>query len=324
MPFNKNILKIECKKEIDRITTFILKNVSSMNRDGIVVGLSGGIDSAIITALCVRSLGRERVFGLVLPDKDSSPKSSEFATKEAKRLGIEIKTLDITSILDALGTYENRDSIVKFLLPDFNDKCKYAITLPGNILKSKQLNFFKVKMITENGEVKTARPNKKQINGILAASNTKQRMRMINLYYYAEKKHYLVCGTTNRTEMLQGFFVKYGDGGVDMEPIAHLYKTQIYQMAKYLGISQEIINRKPTPDTYSAEVDDIEFYFRIPFEKLDMLLYAWKNNVPINEVYTVMDLSQEQVERVFKDFNSKYKASKHMLELPPSLEGFGI
>ena len=320
MQFNKDVLKIDSKKEIQRITEFITDNLSAMNRNGIVVGLSGGIDSALIAALCVEAIGKDKVFGLILPEKDSSPRSSQFAEKEAQRLGIETETVDITPFLESFGTYQKRDSIVQSIFPEYNDDCKLKITLPGNILESNQLNIFKLNMINEKGETKTARPGKKELNGIIAASNTKQRTRMLTLYYYAELKHYLVCGTTNRSETIQGFFVKYGDGGVDLEPIAHLYKTQVYQLARQLDISKEIIERKPTPDTYSAEVSDEEFYFRIPFEKLDLLLYAWENEIPVEQVCRAMDLSREQVERVFRDFKGKYSASKHMRELPPSLD----
>lgn len=321
MQFHKDVLELDVKKEINRLTKYIRSNMEKMNREGIVVGLSGGIDSALIAALCVKAVGKENVLGVILPEKDSSSISSELAEREVKRLGIESTKIDITPVLKTFGTYQKRDSIVREIFPNYNNKCKIKITLPGNILEKSQFNIFSIKMQDEEGNTKTARPNKKQLNGIVAASNTKQRMRMLHLYYFAENKRYMVCGTTNRTESLQGFFVKYGDGGVDLEPIAHLYKTQVFQLANYLNINQRIIDRKPSPDTYSAEVTDEEFYFRLPYDKLDLLLYGWENEISFKKIIDEMDLSQEQIKRVFQDFKAKYKASKHMRSLPPSIMG---
>lgn len=320
MEFNRDILKIDCAKEIEKITEFVNRNLLKNNRKGVVVGLSGGIDSALIASICVEALGRENVLGVILPEKESSPLSAKYAQKEANRLDIRTTKLDITSILQAIGTYQKRDTIVKDIFPEYNSKCKLKITLPGNLLEVNRINIFTLKMINESNEAKVARLNKNQLNGIIAASNTKQRVRMLCLYYYAEYNHYLVCGTTNKTETLQGFFVKHGDGGVDLEPLAHLYKDQVYQLAHYLGVSNEIIERQPTPDTYSAEVSDEEFYFRIPYQKLDLLLYGWVNNIPKNQICEAMQLAPEQVDRVFKDFQNKYNTTQHMRELPPTLK----
>jgi NAD+ synthase len=143
---------------------------------------------------------------------------------------------------------------------------------------------------------------------------------MVCLYSFAERENYLVCGTTNRSEAVQGFFVKYGDGGVDIEPLQHLYKTQVYQLAEYLGVIKEIIDRAPSPDTYSFVVTDVEFYFRMPYDTLDLLLYAWENSVPVEEVRVAMGLSEEQVRRAFRDFASKFNATRHLRTFPPTLD----
>lgn len=158
------------------------------------------------------------------------------------------------------------------------------------------------------------------MRGIIAAANTKQRTRMLHLYYYGEVNNYLVCGTTNRTEEVLGFFVKFGDGGVDIEPIAHLYKTQVFQLASHLGVIDEIIKRSPSPDTFSSEVTDEEMYFRIPFNTLDLLLYAWENNIQQKTIMEVMDLTEEQVTSAFRDFHLKNTATKYIREMPPTLE----
>jgi len=174
-------------------------------------------------------------------------------------------------------------------------------------------------LVVNNNLSPSTRLDTASMRNIVAATDTKQRTRMIHLYYYAEMNNYLVCGTTNRNEDVQGFFVKYGDGGVDIEPLAYLYKTQVYQLADYLGVIKEIIERAPSPDTFSFTVSDEEFYFRIPYDKLDLLLYAWENNVAIPEVCEAMSLTEEQVKRVFRDFTSKQNATKHLHILPPTL-----
>lgn len=319
MRFHKNILKIDCEKEVERICQFIHDQTRSMRREGAVIGLSGGIDSSICAELCVKALGADKVFGLILPEKEANPKSTQYALKQAKKMGIEAETTDITPTLEALDTYGKRDRIIKEIFPEYNSRFKIKITLPSDLLSRDAFNIFSLTIDDSKGRKKSVRLGKEELNGIVAATNTKQRTRMMYLYYNAEKKNYLVCGTTNRSETLQGFFVKYGDGGVDIEPIAYLYKTQVYQLSEYLGVIQEIRQRVPSPDTYSLEVSDEEFYFRMPYEKLDLLLYAWEHRIPIPQICRVMALSEEQVKRVFRDFESKSHATRHLRSLPPSM-----
>ena len=291
----------------------------ALKRDGIVLGLSGGIDSALSAELCVRAIGKESVLGLILPERDSNPISAKYAIRQAENLGMTIKEIDITPVLECFGTYEKRDNHIRKIFPDYKSDNEFNITLPANLLSKDAYNIFNLNIKNPNGNVKSIRLDKKTLNGIVAATDTKQRTRMMHLYYYAEMNNYLVCGTTNRTELMQGFFVKYGDGGVDIEPIAHLYKTQVYQISMHLGIIKEIVDRIPSPDTFSYQVSDEEFYFRMPYDILDPLLYAWENKVEIPEVCEVLDLERQQVERVFRDFTSKYVATKHLRQLPPTL-----
>jgi NAD+ synthase len=319
MKFHKDVLRIDCEVEVERICEFIRHQVNVQKREGAIVGISGGIDSALASALCVKALGKDKVLCLILPEKESSPDSAEFASKHSKKLDVKTVTVDITPSLEGLGTYQKRDEAIKKLFPEYNQQHKSKITLPADLLARDAFNFFSLKIEDDKGNVKSTRLNNRNAQAIIAASNTKQRMRMIYLYYYAELNNYLVCGTTNRSEDIQGFFVKYGDGGVDIEPLAHLYKTQVYRLAEYMGVIKEILNRVPTPDTYSFMQSDEEFYFRMPYATLDLLLYAWENKVPPAEAGETMGLTEEQVNRAFRDFNAKATATRHLHAMPPML-----
>jgi len=319
MTFHKDILKIDPEKEADRVCDFIREQTRAMRWEGIVIGISGGIDSAVCSELCVKALGKDKVFGLILPEKESNPVSKEFAAKHAQKLGIATEIIDITPTLEGFGTYWRRDDVVKKVFPEYGEGYKMKITLPANLLARDAFNFFTLTIDDGRGNTKSARLKKDVLNAIVAATDTKQRTRMMHLYYYAEKMNHGVCGTTNRSETIQGFFVKFGDGGVDIEPIGHLYKTQVYQLAEHLGVIEEIINRPPSPDTFSFVVSDEEFFFRMPYHTLDLLLYAWENKLASDEVCEVMGLTKDQVERAFRDFSAKYRASEHLRMLPPSL-----
>ncbi len=319
MVFDKNILKIEPKVEMDRLCGFIRTQTAEMKRDGAVIGISGGIDSAVSLTLCVRALGKSNVLGLILPEKESNPVSANYASIHAKMLGVDTITVDITPTLNGFGTYQKRDNVIKKFFPEYNSHYKSKITLPADLLTRDAFNVFTLKIEDDQGNVKSARLDTRSMRSIVAATDTKQRTRMMYLYYYGEMNNYLVCGTTNRTEDVQGFFVKYGDGGVDIEPLAHLYKTQVYQLADYLEVIKEIRERAPSPDTFSFTVSDEEFYFRMPYGILDLLLYAWESKIPLAEVTKALDLSEEQVKRAFRDFVAKSRVTRHLHMLPPTL-----
>lgn len=320
MQFHRDILRINPEAEVKKISQFIREmTFKNFKRRGAVIGLSGGIDSAVTAELCVRALGKDNVFGLLLPEKESNPISLAFGQKQAEKMAIDCITVDITKNLESLGIYENRDAVIKETFPEFDDTYRFHVTLPQNLLEKDRLNYHSITIEDKNGNKKTKRLSGKDWLGISACQNMKQRTRMIQLYYYAEKKNYIVAGTTNKTEVVQGFYVKFGDGGVDIEPIAHLYKTQVYDVARHLGVIEEIIKRPPSPDTYSLPVSDKEFYFCIEYELLDLLLYAFENSIPPDDISKALGLNKEQIQRVFRDFAAKERATWHLRQQPPSL-----
>ena len=319
MKFRRDVLALDCAAEARRISEFIVERMNWLKRDGAVVGLSGGVDSALAAALCVKALGFEKVIGLVLPERESNPLSRDYALKEARRLGIRVEVIDITPTLEAFGTYEKRDEAIRGICPQYGPGWRSKITLPSDLLARDAFNFFSLRLVAPDGRESTIRLKKETLFKIVAATDTKHRTRMMHLYYWAERLNFYVCGTTNRTEVLQGYFVKHGDGGVDLEPIAHLFKTQVFALAEHLGVIEEIRKRVPSPDTFSWEVSDEEFYFRMPYETLDLLLFAWENEVPAEEVGPVMGLSPDQVRRAFRDFTAKYVATQHLRAVAPSL-----
>ena len=320
MTFAKTVLDIDPGKEISRVSEFIYESTfNKFRRRGAVVGLSGGVDSAVIAKFLVQALGKERVLALLLPEKESNPISTEYGLKQAKKLDIETVLVDITDRLKTLKVYEERDFVIKNIFPEFDSSFRFHITLPQNLLEKDRINYPNITIEDKEGKRQTKRISAKDWLKISACQNMKQRVRMVELYHHSEMNHYIVAGTTNKTEVCQGFFVKYGDGGVDLEPISHLYKTQVYQLAKNLGVIEEIILRPPTPDTYSLPVTDKEFYFCIDYDLLDLLLYAFHNNINLDDIASALDLEHHQIKRVFRDFRSKEEATWHLRQLPLSM-----
>ncbi|HHE40839.1 MAG TPA: NAD(+) synthase [Candidatus Cloacimonetes bacterium] len=320
MIFNLDVLKIDPAQQLEKLSKFIVEQMKVVfHRKGVIVGLSGGIDSACIAAVAVHAIGKEKVVGLVLPETESNPISSEYAIKHAQALGIEHRQINITPTVDSVVHYKWRDEFMEKLIPEYKPGYKYNITLPTDLLERNSFNFYSLQVQMPDGEIKKKRLNLEEFRTITSFANIKIRARMLHLYAEAERRNLLVVGTTNRTEFILGDFCKYGDGGTDIEPLSYLYKNQIYQLSDYLEITPEIIDRKPSPDTFSLPVSDQEFFFRIPFAKLDHLLYAWEHDVPINDVANVLVISEDAVERAFKDFASKYRATAHLREVPNAL-----
>ncbi len=319
MKFDLDVLKIDPVQELERLSKFVVEQVNAFRKRGVIVGLSGGIDSACIAAVAVHALGKDKVVGLVLPEAESNPISSEYAIKHAKALGMEHRQIDITPTVDSIVQYKWRDEFIQKMIPEYKPGYKYNITLPTDLLERASYSFYRLQVQMPDGELKSKRLKPDEFLTITSFANIKIRARMLHLYAEAERRSLLVAGTTNRTEFILGDFCKYGDGGTDIEPFTHLYKNQIYQISDHLKVIQEIVDRPPSPDTFSLPVSDQEFFFRISFDKLDHLLYGWEHEVPTNEAAKVLDLSEEAVDRAYKDFASKFRATAHLREVAKPL-----
>jgi NAD+ synthase len=319
--FNKDILLIEdIEVECNRIIEGIRESVTNkLHRKGGVIGISGGIDSSVTMALAAKALGDENLIGIMLPEKDSSGDSALFAQKLADKFNVRTLTENITGALEGFGCYERRDEAVKKIFPEYDPSSyKMKIGIRNSGLFTNLPPIFSVTIVDSKGNEQSKRVPPDELRQIEAASNLKQRCRMSMLYYHAERLHYAVIGTPNKHEVEQGFFVKNGDGGADVMPISHLYKTQVYQMAHFLGVPSEIINRTPTSDTYSAEQTQEEFFFQMPFQQMDLYWYAFKNNYDPGEVGNVMGRSAEEVEKVFNGFERKIKTTEYLRMAPIS------
>jgi NAD+ synthase len=290
-----------------------------LKRFGVVIGLSGGIDSTVCAALSVRALGKERVFGLLMPERESSDETRRLSRMLAKTLGIEHVEEDLTPILDAAGCYKRRDDAVRSVVPEYGPKHSCKIVLPS-VVDSDMYRVFSVVVRSPEGKETKARLSAEAVREIVAATNFKQRVRKMLEYHHADRKNYAVIGTPNRLEYDQGFFVKLGDGAADIKPIAHLYKTQVYALAKYLGVPDEIQSRPPTTDTYSLAQSQEEFYFSLPYDKMDLALYARSANKPAASVAKALGISPEQVERVYRDIDSKRQMAKYLHAEPLLIE----
>jgi NAD+ synthase len=302
MTFHRDVLKLDPEREVNRIVEKLRHNIFDvLKRKGGVLGVSGGVDSAVVLALAVRALGPERLVALLLPEMESSPESAQLARQVCHQFGVKPLVEDVTGPLLGFGCYRRRDEAVRAVFPEYDSTYRLKITLPSSLLDQQTLNVFRVTIVSPEGEEKSKRLRPAQLRQIVAASNFKQRSRVALLYYHAELHDYAMIGTPPKNEHDLGFFVKYGDGAMDVKPIGHLYKTQVYQLAAYLDIPEAIRTRPPTSDTYSAGSTQEEFFFRLPFELLDVLWYALEHDVPVDVVAREMDLSEEQVQRVFDD-----------------------
>ncbi len=316
--FSKEVLNLDCESETEKICAKINEFLSGdLKRRGLVVGISGGIDSSVTLALAVKALGKQRVFALQMPEMHSAEETLHLSSLLASHFDVQCQHEDITGILKALGFYQRYSQTVRNIIPEYTESWKSKIVLPNVIEKSAYSIFSIVAQSPEGVQIKK-RLDLETYLGIVAATNFKQRVRKMLEYYHADRLNYAVAGTPNRLEYDQGFFVKLGDGAADIKPIAHLYKSQVYQLARYLEIPPEIRNRPPTTDTYSLSQSQDEFYFQLSYDKLDLCMYAKNNNISATDAATVVGLTPVQVQRVYTDIDNKRKTTRY-LHLKPLL-----
>jgi len=312
MKFHRNILDIDAEAEVNRIAQCVREQVLGvLRRRGAIVGISGGIDSSVVAALCARALGKEKVLGLFMPEHHSSDDALRLGQLLSTSLGIETFLENIAPALEGAGCYARQEEAVRMVVPEYGPGWKCKLVLPS-ILDSDRLNITRLTVQDPDGKVDTVRLPLAAYLQMVAATNYKQRIRKMTEYYHADRLNYAVSGTPNRLEYDQGFFVKQGDGSADFKPIAHLYKTQVYQLARYLGVPEEICQRPPTTDTFSMPQTQEEFYFALPYDRMDLCLYAFNHGIPGTDVAPVIDLTPNQVERVFKDIEAKRRATRYL------------
>lgn len=319
--FNRNCLDLDTVGETERIVSFMQETVlHKFRRYGGVVGISGGIDSSVCLALAVRAFGPERVVGILLPERESSPDSAELAHKLAARYGVETVTEEISGALEGFGCYWRRDEAIQRVIPEYQPGWGVKIVLPTNLLEQQTLNIFRVVATGPDGQQDSKRLPTAEYLQIVAASNFKQRSRMSLLYYHAEARNYAVIGTPNKNERDLGFFVKWGDGGADINPIGHLFKTQVFQLAKYLDVPEEIRQRTPTTDTYPGGSTQEEFFYRIPFDILDTIWCGHEQGVTHEAIAAALGLTVEQVGRVIADIENKKRTTEFLRTPPVNIE----
>jgi len=318
--FSSDVLAIDAAKATDRIVSFLRDSVLGvLRRRGAVLGISGGVDSAVVAALAARAFGAERTLGLFMPERDSSPDSLRLGRRVAEAFAIPTLLEDVTPALEALGCYRRQADAARQVFPEFGDGYRMKLSLPS-VLAGDRYSVSSLTIQSPSGETKTARLPATAYLELVAATNFKQRVRKSLEYHHADRLRRAVLGTPNRLELDQGFFVKQGDGASDVKPIAHLYKSQVYALAEYLGVPAEIRERPPTTDTFSLPQTQEEFYFALPWRTLDLCLYAHRHALSPDEVSPVVDLSPEQVEAVYRDIDQKQRAARYQSTPPLMLE----
>ena len=317
--FSKEILFIKnIEDTVHSITQKLEEDIfHKLKRRGAVIGISGGIDSSVSLALAVKALGAENVIGILLPEKDSSNDSRELALKLAAQLDVKTIEENITKALEGFGCYRRRDEAVAGIFPEYNpNDYKMKIGINPKVINQNLPPIFSLTIVDNDEESKSKLLPAKEYLQIVAASNFKQRCRMSMLYYHAERLYYAVIGTPNKHEVEQGFFVKHGDGGADIMPIGNLYKTQVYQIAEFLNIPKEIIQRAPTSDTYSAEQTQEEFFFQLPFKEMDLIWYGYENKYAAEEVANVLGKSEKEIKSIYNNFTRKQRTTEYLRMAP--------
>ena len=314
-----DFLKLQnIEKYVDDLCTFLHDDISEkFQKSGAIVGLSGGIDSTVTMALCAKALDSTKTLGLTMFEKESDPSNKILISKIAEAYDIKIKNIDITPILDSFGVYSYREKIVKEKFPNFNSNCKYRVVVPPNF---NSIGMPYLEILDDKNEQHKIKISSSDFLTLTSATSIKHRVRMTLLYFHAEKNNLSVVGTTNKSEYLQGYFVKYGDGGSDIEPLVNLYKSQVYQIGSFLNVPEEIMVNDASPDVWSYRTTDEEFFYTVPYDIVDLIFYARENNLSIMEIQKYSNLPEEKIQNLLRFQDIKQRKSQHMRELPHNWE----
>lgn len=310
-PYGPGALRIDEAAEVDRISDSIRAYARESHRRGAVVAVSGGIDSSVVAALCVRALGPDRVFALQMPEAESADETLVLSSQLVASLGIDSTVEEISGILEQFGCYRRRDEAIRMVLPEYEPGFRSKIILPS-VTDSDSYRLYSVVVQDAEGHQETRRLTTEAYLTIVAATNFKQRTRKTLEYFHADRLNYFVTGTPNRLEYDQGFFVKLGDGAADIKPIAHLYKTQVYALAAFLGVPEDIHSRQPTTDTYSLHQSQEEFYFSLPYDQMDLCLFGVNNGIALPDIAAATGLTEKQVGRVIRDIEQKRRTTAYL------------
>ena len=308
--FGPAVFDLDCQLEVERITSFMRRALAGMHKRGVVLGLSGGVDSSVCAALAARALGPHKVLALLMPEQDSNCQSTSLGAAVASHLGLRCKTEDIAPALTALGSYARRDEAIRSVFPAYDSNWKNKIVISGG--NDGKVHFFDLIVQDPKGATSRARLPLREYLQIVAATNFKQRVRKTVEYYHADSLNYAVLGTPNRLEFDQGFFVKNGDGAADLKPIAHLYKTQIYALARHLHLPESVCTATPTTDTYSLPQGQDEFYFALPWAQMDLALWAFNEDLPAAQLAQALGLPTVQAEQIYADIDAKRRSTRYL------------
>jgi len=303
------------EKVTHEICQFIQDEISNkLQKKGAVFGLSGGIDSAVTAALCAKSFETEQILGLIMPEKESDNSSKILAQQVSKKFNFNTETIDITKILESFGVYEMKENIVFEKFPEFTSKCKYRVIVPPKSKNSIGIPFLEI--LDKDNQRYKLKISSSEFLTLTASTSIKHRVRMTLLYFHGEKNNFSVVGTTNKSEYQQGYFVKYGDGGSDIEPLVNIYKSQIYQIGEFLEVPNEILISDASPDVWSFSTTDKEFFYTVPYDVVDLILYARANKLSVKDVQEISELSVDDIKNLFQMQNIKQTKSQHMREIP--------